>query len=595
MRSPLLYPLIVAATFLATPSIAQQRVDLHIERITIIDPENRQVLPDHSVWIDKGQIIAINPTSKSGTYKAKQRIDGTGQYLIPGLIDMHVHLAHPKWSSATLKLLIANGVTGVREMTGDCWEPRGDFFACIDDYRALQTAINDGSTLGPRLLAISSAIIRGPSEREEPHVPGEAPAYFTPSDAPQARQLAHYLATRNVDFAKVYNLLSKEVYTAFIQEASQLGLPVVGHVPMALSVSEAAALGHQTIEHARVIAYDCSDHGPVLREIINDLFAGNNDRLYPSTTTLLKRSVTTFNPERCNQVLKTLAEHEVWYVPTHKTREFDARASEELYRNDPRIDYISTELKRAWNSDLNNTAQAEPELVQLYKQFLDHGLHITQLAHQSGVKILAGTDANDTLSIPGFALHDELALLAQAGLPPMDILRTATTNPAEYLAQLNDLGGISKGKRADLLLLNSNPLDDIRHTTDIAAVIISGKVMDRTALDLVLAQVKTEASIDPLDALIIDLPESVLMQYAGSYFLESVGLIVQVSLSQHGLLLSGDGIPPLQVYPESEVRFLNKEDDTRFEFQTDVSNKVTGLRIIWSETRSEVAQRQESN
>lgn len=585
--------LMLAVLSISVAAVASEAVDLLIDDVTVIDPESKTVSGHQSVYINEGHIVAILSTDQTSAHVAGKTINANGQYLIPGLMDMHVHIAHPKWSKTTLALFLANGVTGVREMTGDCWEPRGKIFACNDDYRKLQAEILSGTVKGPRIMSLSSAIVRGPSERELPHVPEEAPDFFTPSDSDQARELVTYLVNRGVDFAKIYNFLSKPTYMAFMQAATEQGLPVAGHVPMAVDVVEAAQAGQRSIEHARVIAYDCSDYGAGLRQIVNDLFASKDDVPYPSYQERIEQSVATYNPERCKNLLDQLAAHGTWYVPTHETREFDARASEAAYRNDPRLDYVLTELKWGWQNDLDDTADASPELISAYKAFFSHGLKITGLAHAAGVKVMAGTDANDTMSIPGFSLHDELIHLVDAGLSPMDALRTATTNPAEYLERQGDFGGVSAGKKADLLLLTANPLEAIANTSSISHVVFDGHVLDNTELNTMLAEVKHEAAKNPLDEIpIVDVPRSTLQRYAGTYLVASSSLTVTVELTADGLSAGAEGMPALRFHPQSQSLFFIKEDQTTFEFIEDEQGLITGVLISWVNGRSELAARQ---
>ena len=166
----------------------------------------------------------------------------------------------------------------------------------------------------------------------------------------------------------------------------------------------------------------------------------------------------------------------------------DARAGDAAYRSDATRKYVFRPRDAEWDRDLDRTAKSGADMARLYQAFFQHGLKITRLAHEAGVAIMAGTDANDTMSVPGFSLHRELRLLAQAGLAPMEILRAATTVPAAYLRREADLGGISPGKEADLLLLRWNPLDDIGNSASIVAVVANGRLFDRAALDALLAE-----------------------------------------------------------------------------------------------------------
>jgi imidazolonepropionase-like amidohydrolase len=170
----------------------------------------------------------------------------------------------------------------------------------------------------------------------------------------------------------------------------------------------------------------------------------------------------------------------------------EARADDEVYRQDRSRKYIMPMRDKSWEKDLTETAALPSEEKRHLKSFFLHGLKITGLAHRAGVRIMTGTDANDTMIVPGFSLHREFELLASAGLPPMEVLRASTTVPAKYLKRA-DLGGISAGKEADLVLLRRNPLEDIRNAAAIESVIANGRLYDRAALDALLAQVEQMA------------------------------------------------------------------------------------------------------
>jgi imidazolonepropionase-like amidohydrolase len=204
--------------------------------------------------------------------------------------------------------------------------------------------------------------------------------------------------------------------------------------------------------------------------------------------------VSEFDPKLCDATLQRLAATGVYYVPTHVTREMEARASDPAYRSDPSRQYIAAERNARWEADLQDTAKLPADEQAALERFYKHGLTVTGLAHRAGVPIMAGTDLNDTMIVPGFSLHRELALLQAAGLSNMAVLRAATTTPAAYLKRNQDLGGISAGKEADLVLLAKNPLTDIRNTQAIVSVISDGRVFTRGQLDGLLKEVRLEVA-----------------------------------------------------------------------------------------------------
>jgi imidazolonepropionase-like amidohydrolase len=227
---------------------------------------------------------------------------------------------------------------------------------------------------------------------------------------------------------------------------------------------------------------------------MEDVAVGRPGAAAPANVERLRRTVEAFDGPLCDAFLRRLARTGVHYVPTHVTREMEARAGDHAYRDDARRTYITAKRNAGWEKDLAETAAIPAEEAEALRRFFGHGLEITRRAHRVGVKIMAGTDASDTMIFPGFSLHDELALLARAGLSPMEVLRSATSVPAAYLRRSRSIGGISPGQEADLVLLRANPLADIANTRSIEAVINNGRLFDRAALDGLLAKAEMAAA-----------------------------------------------------------------------------------------------------
>jgi imidazolonepropionase-like amidohydrolase len=466
---------------------APEPVSLAIENVTVIDPETRRVLRGRSVYVKGDRIVAVVPASQAGRFAADRSLDGSGRYLIPGLMDMHVHLFLPEPAAPTLNLLLANGVTGVREMSSDCWEVAGSRTGCVGEYKVLQSHIASGEVAGPELLSLTSTMVMGPASQRVP--PGVDP-FIAPRTPEDGRRLARHLAGRGVDMVKTHDSIPTEAFFALLDEARTAGLEVAGHVPFGAGSLEAARRGYRSIEHARDLLYDCSGYGPAFRRAAGDFAERKAGAARPTNQERLTRTVDEHDPKTCAAFLTQLAQTGAYYVPTHVTREMEARAAEPGYRQDPRRRYVMPDRNRRWEADLVQTAALPPAERMALERFFRHGLEITRLAHRAGVPIMAGTDASDTMIFPGFSLHDELSLLARAGLTPMDALRAATTVPAAYLGRTASLGGIAAGKEADLVLLRADPLHDVRNTGSIEAVIADGRLYDRAALDALLLDVE---------------------------------------------------------------------------------------------------------
>lgn len=466
----------------ASPSVGGQG-DLLISNVTVIDTERGRRVPRQDVAIKDGRILFV-ARSGSRRFAAASVIDGRGKYVMPGLFDMHTHSSFRPVHLATLKLMTANGVTGIREMGSDCVKP-GPIGMCIDEMRAAQAKIEAGELVGPRIVELSSAKVSG--NRPKDATPEQAA--YTPANADDARAAAAILAGRGVDLVKTSEELSPDAFAALVAEAGKRKLKTGGHIPYKFSVSDVAAMGFTSIEHARDLPLDCSRFGADIRSKLAADAASGEERKFDRKT-VPGKARDGFDPALCRRQIAAMVAHRTYYVPTHVTREMDYRAGEAAYRNDPRLDYVTAFQKRNWNRDLDRTASAPPVLVKDLTDFFQLGLKTTKMAHDAGVRVMAGTDANDTMIFPGFSLHDELRHLVAAGLTPMEALQSATSVPAQYLGRTKDFGGVSSGKLADLLLLSSDPTADIANSKAIVAVVQGGRVRDRAELDRLLDEVR---------------------------------------------------------------------------------------------------------
>ncbi len=482
MRQPLIC-LALLVTGACTTVGEIPSADLLIRDVTVIDPAKGRRIAARDVFIDEGRIVAV-VRSDSSRRTADRVIDAAGKFLMPGLMDMHTHSSFRPLHVSTLKLMTANGITGIREMGSDCIEP-GGFGMCIGEMRESQAKIAAGEMIGPRILELSSTKID--SDRADDAT--DVWKLYRPTNAEQARETVAGLAERGSQILKTGDKLRPEVLRALVAAARERGIKVGGHIPPTLSVADVAAIGITSIEHARDLPLDCSTYGATYRaqEMASAMDA---EVPRPDRKAMPGKVRDSFDETLCAAQIAAMVEHGTYYVPTHLTREMDYRAGEAGYRADARLGYIPAMQQRQWNRDLDRTAEASPALVRDLADFFLLGLRTTKMAHDAGVKIMAGTDSNDTMVFPGFSLHDELKHLVAAGLTPMEALQAATSVPAEYLGRTDDFGGVSPGKLADLLLLNADPTADIGNATRIEAVIQGGQVRDRAALDALLGEVR---------------------------------------------------------------------------------------------------------
>lgn len=456
-------------------------VDLIISDVTVIDPKAGTVSAGRDVLVDDGRIVAV--LAHDAGRISERTIAASGHYLIPGLNDMHSHASFAPLHMSSLALMHANGVTGVREMGSDCKE-QGSISMCLSAMRTSREKIASGELVGPRLMELSSAKI---AMRQSP-TDDPVELFYEPSNAAEAKASVDFMRSRGAEILKISQEWTPEGFTALMDAANEAGVRVGGHIPMWTSSAQAARMGVTSIEHARDLPMDCAPVGAEFRAQVKRKLSGE-DLPWPDRRAIPGRSVAEFDEALCAAQVQAIAEAGTYYVPTHLTREMDYRAVERDYRDDPRMEYIPAMQQSHWNRDLDRTAEAPPEMIEDLRDFYYLGLRTTKIAHDAGVKVMVGTDANDTMVFPGFSVHDEIANLVEAGLTPMQALAAATSVPAEYFGR-EDMGGVSEGMVADLVLLTADPLADIGNSDAIAAVIQDGRVSDRAALDAMLEEVK---------------------------------------------------------------------------------------------------------
>ena len=419
---------------------------LAITHVTIIDTMGGPAQPEMTVVIRDGRIAGIEKSGGAAIPKDIPVVEGRGKFLIPGLWDMHVHLS---WTTASaLPALVANGVTGVRDMGGRLGE--------IDEWR---TKIAAGLLVGPRIV------------RAGPQLNGQKfnPYQIVTGNPDETRGVVRALKEVGVDFIKVHRRLPRDSYFAAIDEAKRQGLTLVGHIPMTVTPEEASDAGQATIEHTETLfegTFSAALKQQKLPDAIRQWRAEEADKLFARFV------------KNCTVVTPALAGWQ-WLI------EF----SDLSLPLDPRSRYVALSMKKAFPRPSKTSAEDLTELKQKFAEFRE----VVRQMNRSGVTLLAGTDVAGPRA-PGFTLHDELAVLVEAGLTPLQALQAATLTPARLLNKSTDFGTVENGKFADLVLLDANPLDEIRNTQRISAVVLGGKLLRRGDLDALLREAERMAN-----------------------------------------------------------------------------------------------------
>jgi hypothetical protein len=366
---------------------------------------------------------------------------------------------------------------------GGCLNDDDSWAACADDKRKWNHAVNAGTLVGPRYDQVTSLAMNGGRA-----IPSGFDVDLGGATPQGARDRVLLDSTRSIDFLKTYTFLPRDSYMALAEAAAEADMYLAGHLPFAVSGIEAVAAGQRSFEHALLFVFECYPGFDALRN--------NPDFFANYTNELRMQMIAEHDPVRCSALFQAMKEAGTAFVPTHTTRKLDARALDPDYRNDMRLKYIPSPLRTMWLQDADGMARRAGEGggAESYKAIFEFGLKQTGLAHRAGVTVMVGTDAPDSFAFPGLGLADELQHMKLAGLSNLDVLRAATLEPAKFLGLEGKAGVIKAGARADIVLLNQNPLDDLSATSDIDAVILAGVHYDRTALDDMLEGVEAAAN-----------------------------------------------------------------------------------------------------
>lgn len=444
----------------ATAQSTDSKNVIALMNVGVIDVEHGQLLVTQTVIIRGNLILSV---AKSGAAKipgSARRVDCNHKYLIPGLWDMH---AHGTWHPWTLTMSGVNGVLGLRDM-GMSLAHTKEFRRTSDGYRLIRDVpipVRVGVMAGPLIESYNqwpdlTMVVKNPEE---------------------GRHAVDVVKAAGMDFVKIHTQMSSETWWSIVGRARELKLPFAGHVPYAISAATASDAGQRSIEHLEGLPMACSsDEGNLRREAAGHTPTAEGTG--PETAyRLAKRFVQSFDRNKCEALAATLARNQTWNVPTLVALDPDTAFHRQ---SDPRFKYILDLLLELWGKP--PSGEISPDYRRLFEEYME----IVRILHKSGVPLMTGTDCPVPGVYPGFAVHEDLALLVRAGLSPEEALRAATLNPALFLHMSDSLGSITSGKLAELVLLDDNPLTDIHNTTKIRAVIADGRMFGRATLDKVL-------------------------------------------------------------------------------------------------------------
>ncbi len=398
-------------------------------------------------------------------FTAAETIDGSGRFLIPGLWDAHVHLTYDdRFTAAMPALFLSWGITSVRDTGGLL--PR--IQPVVDAMRAPGAVAPRVFYAGP--LLDGRMVVYDGDARPEIGVQNATPE--------QARDTVKALAAAGVDFIKIYELVSPAVFNALVDAARLFNLPIAAHVPLSMR-ARVAGPAVDSMEHLRNIELDCSANAAAMYEerlALLDNPQGLSGHALRASLHARQRlpAIASYDATECDHTLTALAH--TLQVPTLRLNAIAVAPPYERSDWDAALARLPDAAAAPWRkqaAERRANTNDKPDT-----RFGDWSLFLTGRAHERGVPIGAGTDTPIGLAIPGWSLHNELDMLVRAGLSPLEALRAATLRPAEFFGLQDDMGAIEAGRVADLLLLDADPLEDIRHTRRIHRVISRGRVFD---------------------------------------------------------------------------------------------------------------------
>jgi imidazolonepropionase-like amidohydrolase len=444
---------------------AHNQVNPHVTafvNVNVIPMDRERVLKDQTVIVRDGRIVEIGPADKIKVHIDARRVDGRGKYLMPGLVDMHAHLfsddAFPdRLAGDELAIMLANGVTTIRLMIG------------TPEHLKLREQVAKGNLLGPTIYAASPQL-SGRSFGEN----FNGRVVTTPDEA---RHAVRDFKAAGYDFIKLTFFISRPVYDAVIETAKETGIRVIGHVDPQVGLQRALEAGQQ-IEHLdSYFEAVLADNAPIKVSV-----SGVSVWRMPNW-----ESLDYIDERKIAEVTAATAKARVWSCPTLTFLKlaFGTGQSDEEIRARPDYRFIPPKLREAMAGP-RQRFWSSPPLEKRRQQFVRVRNQLVKAIHDAGGKIMAGSDAPEWFLLYGYTLHRELKSLVDAGLTPYAALEAATRNPSEFLNTLDTVGTVERGKRADLVLLEANPLDDIANTERRAGVMVRGRWLAEAELKQML-------------------------------------------------------------------------------------------------------------
>jgi cytosine/adenosine deaminase-related metal-dependent hydrolase len=455
---------VLAALALQLPAAAAPARDsvVAITHVTVVDGTGAAPRSDQTVLVRGRRIADVGPAARVVVPAGARVVAGRGKHLIPGLWDMHVHAFHEASANG---LALAHGVTGMRDM--------GDLLAPLEAWRR---QVRTGALVGPRVV-YAGAILDG-----DPPLPWR-PFNVQVTDSAGAARTVDSLAARGVDFIKTYSTLDTAVLRHVVAAARRRGLTTSGHLPAGMTPAWGARAGLRTQEHLYGFLQAASARGRELGDSLRAILRARPSpfAVYQAMDRQSAILLDSFDPARAEAEYAALRAAGAAVVPTLAVLEYPSRLDDSAFVHDPALRGIPAVMRARATSVASVREAGRGRDAAFERRLFEAHLRTVRGLHRAGVTLLVGTDAPNPFTAPGDAIHRELALFVRAGLTPMQAIEAATRVPARFLGMADSLGTVERGKLADLVLLDGDPLADIANTRRVHAVLADGALVDSTA------------------------------------------------------------------------------------------------------------------